>query len=684
MVQTILSRHTCRLLSLSLSLALVLGQNVSTIANTVLRNGKIYTLDAASSQAQALAINEGVIVFTGSDDDIHSFIGPNTTVIDLDGRMAMPGLVDAHMHTGAAGEALVKCNLNYETLAIEQVLEHLQKCIDAEPEKNDENKWLDVVNFDLSGLATLSGLPSKADLDKLNTTRPVILTTTDHHTFFVNSIALKVSGINASTPNPAGGRIDRLPGSNEPSGLLQDQASTLLAGPNPLTEAERIDGVNAALRELRQAGITTFQEAVATPIQHSLFRQVQQSGNLSARPYFDYQVTPPATVEAVDTVIKDAINITTTFNEKGQVGTKPVQKWQAIKLFMDGIIQSPAKTGATLSPYLEQVGNSSEWIVPPNATIVEPYIQLEPLAVLLGQLASNSIDVQLHADGDGAVRRVLDAVEQFRENFPNVTDYKIAIAHAELSSPDDWPRFAKLGVDAILSFQWAQPSSTWQPLTYNAMGPDRMQYLEAFVDIAEGGRPIIYGSDWPVRILFLPIWYNHQLFQYFAHTLLQIDPLDEFLALKSAVTRQGDPENSHSPASHGAPFNTSTFPGKKMEREPALRAITIEAAKFLRADDSIGSLEVGKVADIIILDRNYFEVPEEEIARQKVLLTMLGGEVHYVDDGASFGEGVTPKFPNTNTSSADVKNVGGFSGRSMSEQAKALRAQVGRRHACHA
>ncbi|KAL1853927.1 hypothetical protein Daus18300_011669 [Diaporthe australafricana] len=645
---------------LPLYYAVALSQNTSNVADTVLRNGKIYTLDDASSQVQALAVHDGVIVFTGGDDAVQSFIGSNTTVIDLDGRMAMPGLIDAHMHTGAAGEALVKCNLNYETLAIEQVLEHLQKCIDAEPEKNNETQWLEVVNFDLSGLATLGGLPTKADLDKLNTTRPVLLTTTDHHTFFVNSAALKVSGINASTPNPVGGRIDRLPGSNEPSGLLQDQASTLLAGPNPLTTAEQIDGVNAVLRELRQAGVTTFQEAVATPIQHSLFLQVKQGGNLSARPYFDYQVSPPATVDAVDTVVKDAINVTTTFNDEGHVQPKPVQEWQAIKLFMDGIIQSPAKTGAVLSPYLEQVGNSSEWAVPPNATTVEPYIQLEPLAALLGQLTSNGIDVQLHADGDGAVRRVLDAVEQFRGNFPNVTDYRIAIAHAELSSPDDWPRFAELGVDAILSFQWAQPSATWEPLTFNTMGPDRVQYLEAFVDIAAGGRPVIYGSDWP------------------------IDPLDEFLALKSAVTRQGDPENSHSPASHGAPFNTSTFPGKKMERESALRAITIEAAKFLRADSSIGSLEVGKVADVIILERNYFEVPEEEIARQKVLLTMLGGEVLYVADGVSFGEDVMPKFPNTNTTSADVKNVGGFAGRSMSEQAKALRAQVGRRHACHA
>lgn len=120
-----------------------------------------------------------------------------------------------------------------------------------------------------------------------------------------------------------------------------------------------------------------------------------------------------------------------------------------------------------------------------------------------------------------------------------------------------------------------------------------------------------------------------------------------------------------------------------MTREAALRAITIEAARFLRADTSIGSLEVGKVADVIVLDKNYFEVPEEEIARQKVLLTMLGGEVLYVAEGTDFGQGVTPKFPNANTTTADVKNVGGFSGRAISEQAKELRSILGRRHACH-
>lgn len=212
------------------------------------------------------------------------------------------------------------------------------------------------------------------------------------------------------------------------------------------------------------------------------------------------------------------------------------------------------------------------------------------------------------------------------------------------------------------------------------MGPDRLQYLEAFVDIAAGGRPIIYGSDWPVRLVLSSVINRPDPLR---TEQRQIDPLDEFLVLKTAVPRGGDPKNPHSPASHGAPFNISTFPGKKMEREPALRAMTIEAAKFLRADSRLGSLEVGKVADVIVLDRNYFEVPKEEIAQQKVLLTMLGGEVLFVADGARFGEHVTPKFPNINMTSADVKNVGGFAGRGISKQADALRGKVRRRHLCH-
>jgi hypothetical protein len=161
----------------------------------------------------------------------------------------------------------------------------------------------------------------------------------------------------------------------------------------------------------------------------------------------------------------------------------------------------------------------------------------------------------------------------------------------------------------------------------------------------------------------------------------QVDPLDQFVALKAAVTRVGDPLSPHSPARLGAPFNTTSFPGRKLSREEAVRAATIQGAKFLRVDNSIGSLETGKLADMIVTEKNYFEMPEEEIARNKVLMTMLGGEVLYIANHASFGN-VTAKFPNNPSDPLNAKNIGGFGGHKRSPQAEATRLKY--RRDCHA
>lgn len=161
----------------------------------------------------------------------------------------------------------------------------------------------------------------------------------------------------------------------------------------------------------------------------------------------------------------------------------------------------------------------------------------------------------------------------------------------------------------------------------------------------------------------------------------QIDPLDEFLALKVAVTRAGDPENPNSPASQGPPYD-GVFPGSGISRKSALQSITINGARFLRADKQIGSLEVGKLADVIILEKNFFKVPESELARQKVLLTMVGGEVVYVADGEDFG--VEAKFPNTDETTAKLarRTIGGFNGQELSEEAKANAAKLRKRGGC--
>ena len=485
---------------------LVMGVSVTEAlsADTVFLNGSIYTLDASSRKVQALAVSNGTITFVGSNEGVSSLISPATTkVINLQGRMAMPGLIDSHMHVVSGGQFLTQCNFNYEPLTIDKVIEHVQKCVDAEPEKNTDRPgdWLEGVNLDYSALTQKSGLVTKADLDKVKTRRAISLRSSDYHTVFANSVALRLSRITKDTPDPQGGRIERLPGpAREPSGILQDSATNLLQGAPPPTPEQMVSNVKAALKLFREAGITTFQDAAARPPFAKIFETLQKSNELSARGYFDFHIEPPDAVNmnSADTIVREAVNTLKRFNDPSEISKSPILKWQAVKMFMDGVISYPASTGATLEPYFEPT-NSSEWEVPKNATIVPPYWDTPLLNSMIEKLILNKIDVQLHADGDGAVRAVLDAVEAFRRKHPNVTDYRIGIAHDELTHPDDWPRFAKLGVDAIMSYQWAQPGPAW-PLTFKSMGPKRTEFLEPYGHIAKFGRPIVYGSDWPVRL----------------------------------------------------------------------------------------------------------------------------------------------------------------------------------------
>jgi predicted amidohydrolase YtcJ len=466
-------------------------------ADTVLRNGAIYTLDALSHQAEALAVKEGVITFVGSDMDIPAHVGPNTTVIDLKGRMVMPGLIDSHMHVLSGGLFLLTCNLNYQPLAIEGVVAHVQGCIDSEPNREAEGAWLEVVNMDYPSLVTKSGPQTKSALDKLLTKRPVLIRSSDYHTVFTNSRALQLSNITADTPDPPSGKIERLSASQEPSGLLQDDASRLLVGPPPPTEADNIQAGKAALKLLREAGITTFQDAAAGTPHHKAFSAIKNDGNLTARAYFDWRIEAPASATQVTAVVNEASTIISQLNDNSPISARPTVKWQAIKGFLDGVITYPANTGAVIEPYRVPLENSTEW-VPDPSSLNDPYWPVEILDATVEALLLRGIDAQFHADGDLAVRVALDAVANFRAKHPGETNYRVGIAHDELTHPNDWPRFKGLNVDPIMSFQWAQPSSFWIPSTFNSMGPERQQYLEAFQDIFLTGQPIVYGSDWPV------------------------------------------------------------------------------------------------------------------------------------------------------------------------------------------
>ncbi len=386
------------------------------VADIVFPNGTIYAVNADFRKVSAVAVKDGYIKAIGSDGCVEHWVGPSTNVVNLHGHMVMPGLVDAHMHVLSGGQFLLKCNLEYQTLPIEAILEHVQDCLDTDRKGDDE--WLEVVNMDYPGLITKSGHVNKLDLDRLNTTRPVMIRSSDYHTVFTNSRALEPSDITADTPNPSNGVIERLPGSLEPSGVLQGDAYNLLAGPPPLSFEENVEATRAALKLLREAGITTFQDAAAGPEHQTVFGAANNEGGLSSRAYFDYRIEAPKSIDDVAAVVADAMSAITSMNDASAIRPRPTLKWQAIKAFIDGVITYPALTAAVVEPYWLPVPGSSPVIwAPDNSTMVDPYWKPAILAKTLELLFLQSIDAQLHADGDLAVKVAWKLLRASRESI---------------------------------------------------------------------------------------------------------------------------------------------------------------------------------------------------------------------------------------------------------------------------
>jgi predicted amidohydrolase YtcJ len=498
LIETTVSSPIGMLASLTLLLACSLHVQAVPSADLVLHNGSIYTLDSQSSKVSALAIKDGIITFVGSDADVASHIGNTTKIVDLKGRAATPGLVDAHMHVLSGGLYLLKCDLNYQPLDLQAVLQHAQSCLNDETDKADD-AWLEVVNLDYPSLVTRSGPIGKKQLDTLTTNRPVLIRSSDYHTVLVNSRALDLSSITATTPDPSNGVIERLAG-NEPSGVLQDSASDLLSGPAPPTAEENEEAGRAALQLLRQAGITTFQEAAAAEEHHVLFQALQSKDELSARAYFDYRIEAPNSTAGVASLVARTLATLGSLHDNSTLNPRPALKWQAVKLFLDGVITYPSSTAALIDPYWLPLNGSNTTWAPDNSTLVKPYWSPEILTSTLEGLFLVGIDAQLHADGDLAVRIALDAAEAFRNRHPNY-DFRLGVAHDELSHPDDWHRFAELDVDAIMSFQWSQLSSFYLPSTFSSLADYRLNNLQAYAQIEKAGRPVVYGSDWPVSSL---------------------------------------------------------------------------------------------------------------------------------------------------------------------------------------
>ena len=567
----------------------------TTPADTIYRNGYVYTVDAKDSVQQALAVRAGRIVYVGDDAGTQAYTGKKTRIIDLQGRMLMPGLIDGHMHPQSGGSRLLNCSLDYENLTVPQFQARIQACLDKD-RKSDSKRWMVVVNWFQQGMQPEGIETTAATLDALKTERPIIVRSSFGHSSLLNSRGIALAGIKADTPDPAGGKIVR-DAQGKATGLLedaaQDAAMNLLP---PLTVAENLAASKAALAAMRKQGITSFLDAYTDPETMTAFSTLQRQGKLTARGHFavlidlDKGATPKS---AVAELLKQQKQF-----DQGATRVAPSMQVRHAKLFMDGVISAPAFTGAMLEPYLVNQGTAQQphWQPGPHNGPAN-YFSPEALTATLNELAAARIDPHIHVDGDRAVRASLDAIAALRAT-PAGALVRPALAHDEIVAPADFARFAQLDVTPVLSLQWGKPAPDTVGALKDYMGAQRYAIVEPQSLLLDAGARIAYGSDWPV------------------------DPLDIWFALKVGVTRTAAPDA-------GKEYAGTLGPQPGMPRAAVLRAATINAAYTLRQEALTGSLEVGKLADMIVLDRNFFRIDAEDIANIRVLQTMVGGKIVY-------------------------------------------------------
>ena len=533
-------------------------------ADLILRNGAVYTVDAQRSWAAAVAIAGGRIVYVGDDAGAEKFRGDATAVLELGGKMVLPGFHDSHVHPVSSGIELGQCDLNGLT-SLQEIFEKIRTYAGENPHKS----WIVGAGWDLPIFPNAN--PTKEMLDQIVGDRPAFLTAADGHSAWANSRALEFAGITKDTPDPAEGRIERVAETGEPSGTLRERAMDLVSAHVPeLTAEDYLNGGRAGVQKANRFGITSLQEANAQGRILEAYAELERRGELTARVLAAQHVDPKKDVAQ----IAELVQLREKFHGKNLHAT-------AAKIFADGVIES--RTAAMLEPYLDRPGDCG--IANLEAD------QFEHLATALD---SAGFQIHIHAIGDRAVRMALDALAAAqRANGPREARHHIA--HLELIDPQDIPRFKALGVVANFQPLWAYADLYITELTEPALGPERSRWLYPIASVAKTGAIIAAGSDWSVS---------------------SMNPLD---AMQVAVTRRAL-DDTTGPAWHAEEL---------VDLPAIIAAYTINGAYVNHQEKETGSIEVGKAADVIVLDRNLFRIPVHEIHRAKVLLTLLEGKEVY-------------------------------------------------------
>ncbi|MGB0387200.1 MAG: amidohydrolase [Ardenticatenaceae bacterium] len=532
-------------------------------ADLVLRNGAIYMVDEAKTWAEAVAVQDERIVFVGSNEGVSAYIGDQTTIIDLEGKMVLPGFHDSHMHPLESGSSVATtCQLTADTPP-EQYINQLRECA---PNQVGTN-WVLGGGHSIHTLLESERLPIDI-LDEAIPDRPAVMLEQTSHSVWVNSQALQAAGIDANTPDPAGGIIDHDPDTGELTGILFENAGNmtldLAFARNAELDELAYQGLLFGLEQIALNGITSVVDARLYWQRGHLevWQRAVNQDTLTARAVLGLWAYPHLDdTEQIQSLISMYSNDPNSLLRVSQV-----------KMYSDGLIENG--TAALLAPYNESLGVTSDTGM--------TYFDQTRLTRYVTELERAGFDLHIHTIGDRAVREGLNAIESAQNTNGNTINRRHRLTHVELIDAADRPRFAQLGV--IADFQMGELADPNHATHLEPLIGDRASEVLPIRALHDAGVTVTMSSDWDVN------------------------PISPFQGIEPALMR-GD----------------KSLP----DLDAAIRAYTINAAYLMRQENRTGSIEVGKFADLIVLSQNIFDIPVEEISQTTVLRTILGGETVY-------------------------------------------------------
>jgi len=535
-------------------------------ADTIIVHGKVYTVNAQKPWAEALAIRGDKIVAVGSNREIERFRGRGTRVIDARGHLVLPGFTDCHIHFLSGSLALGQVNLEGARTVAE-----IQQRVKDYAASHSGRGWIlgRGWTYPVFGQAAL---PHKKFLDEILPDRPALLEGFDGHTYWANSRALAKAGITRDTPDPPNGQIVRDSETGEPTGALKEAASELIERvvPKP-TRAEKLAALQQGLAEANRNGLVRVHSAGGDFEELGLYGELRGSGALTVRMYIAYFLNPPALKPETIETIEEARR---RFNDEWLSAG-------AVKTMLDGVVES--HTAAMLAPYADDRSVSGKM-----------FWEADKYKQSVAELNRRGFQIFTHAIGDAAVRLALDAYEQAPQANGS-RDARPRIEHIETISSADISRFGRLGVIASFQPLHAYPDEDTLNVWVRNVGPERETRAFAWRSVASGGGRLAFGSDWPVVTL------------------------NPWAGLQNAVTRQDV---------QGLPPG-GWVPEQRLRMAEAIEAYTLGAAIAGRREKTEGSIEPGKLADLVIVSQNLFEIDPHAVRRTTVLLTMVGGKTVY-------------------------------------------------------